>query len=259
VRAEAAALPLLLGLLLSAHGHAIEPEGEPVRSATVSGTAVVGIFSLGVLDESWGGTTCRWCRTNSWDRGVRGALVWSEPRTAATLSDGLLIGVPATSIALGYLVGQRRDPAQGLTDALVVVESAAIATFGTMVVKLAAARQRPYAAYRTGVYPSSTDQNRSFWSGHTSLTFSAAAAVSTIAYRRGSPAAPFLTLGLGLGAVSTGALRIAADKHWFSDVVAGAVFGTVVGIVVPCLELRADSGSSKLAVTPMPLGIAGVF
>ncbi len=230
-----------------------------MRSATVGGTAVVGILSLGALDENWGGRTCRWCRTNTWDREVRQALIWSEPRTAATISDGLLIGVPATSIALGFLVGRRRDDAQGLTDALVVAESAAVATVGTMVVKLAVARQRPYAAYQTRAYPSSLDQNRSFWSGHTSLTFSAAAAVSTIAIRRDSPAAPWLTLGLGLGAASTGVLRIAADKHWWSDVVVGAVFGTIVGITVPCLELRSGLEPSRLAVTPMPLGVAGVF
>ncbi|HET9554449.1 MAG TPA: hypothetical protein VFP50_15910 [Anaeromyxobacteraceae bacterium] len=42
------------------------------------------------------------------------------------------------------------------------------------------------------------------------------------------------------GAAATGWLRVAADRHWATDVLAGAAAGTTVGLVVPLLVLGPD-------------------
>ena len=58
-------------------------------------------------------------------------------------------------------------------------------------------------------------------------------ASGTVASLRGYRAAPWIwASGLTLAGV-TGYLRIAGDKHYFTDVVTGAVVGSFVGFAVP--------------------------
>ena len=54
--------------------------------------------------------------------------------------------------------------------------------------------------------------------------------------------------------VFTGYLRLAADKHWLTDVLAGAAIGATVGILVPLLfhGRRAESVEvTPVAATPV--------
>jgi len=44
-------------------------------------------------------------------------------------------------------------------------------------------------------------------------------------------------LGIAAG---TSLLRVVADKHWATDVIAGAVIGATVGAVVSAVHLRGD-------------------
>ena len=54
---------------------------------------------------------------------------------------------------------------------------------------------------------------------------------------------------VGPHGVATGALRMAADMHWFTDVTAGALIGTGLGVAVPLiLHPRRDAPASVLAV-----------
>ncbi len=67
-----------------------------------------------------------------------------------------------------------------------------------------------------------------------------ATSAGEVARRRGSPVAPLIYATGYAIAISTGYLRIAADKHYFTDVAVGAAVGTAVGFAVPALhgELR---------------------
>jgi membrane-associated phospholipid phosphatase len=68
---------------------------------------------------------------------------------------------------------------------------------------------------------------------------------------RGYESAPWI-LGLGLaGAATTGYLRVAADAHWATDVLAGAAFGAAVGVAVPLLHRVPD-----VRLVPAPGGVA---
>jgi membrane-associated phospholipid phosphatase len=48
-------------------------------------------------------------------------------------------------------------------------------------------------------------------------------------------------------------LRIAADAHWLTDVLTGAVVGSAFGVGVPVLEKRLVLG---VRIAPAPGGIA---
>jgi len=84
----------------------------------------------------------------------------------------------------------------------------------------------------------SRDANLSFPSGHTALGFSLATAAGTVATLRGYRHAPYVW-GAGMAvAAFTGYLRLAADKHYASDVLVGALVGSLVGWAVPYLLHR---------------------
>jgi membrane-associated phospholipid phosphatase len=67
-------------------------------------------------------------------------------------------------------------------------------------------------------------------------------------------------------AVATGYLRIAADKHYASDVLVGATFGALFGAGVPLLLHRPGQGtpgsfarSTSIAVGPNAIALSGGF
>jgi membrane-associated phospholipid phosphatase len=98
-------------------------------------------------------------------------------------------------------------------------------------------RARPprYTA-NAAAYPEA-DQGLSFPSGHSSTAFAAAAAYTSMLSRRRQVGAhvPEVVLMFG-AATATAVLRVAAHKHFPTDVVAGAVLGTAVGWVIPQLH-----------------------
>lgn len=67
--------------------------------------------------------------------------------------------------------------------------------------------------------------NRSFPSGHSSRAFAAAASI----YNRRGPGEGIPAMAL---ASFVGAARVAADKHYWYDVVAGAAIGTASGLIL---------------------------
>jgi len=72
--------------------------------------------------------------------------------------------------------------------------------------------------------------------------------MGTVASMRGYASEPlFWSVGMGLAAF-VGYLRIAADKHYFTDVLVGALVGTVSGIVVPRL-LHPSAETTRAAAT----------
>ena len=56
-------------------------------------------------------------------------------------------------------------------------------------------------------------------------------------------------------ATATAVLRLAADKHWATDVLTGLVLGAAVGVGVPLL-LHGKEGGPRVQLAPMPGGLA---
>ena len=107
----------------------------------------------------------------------------------------------------------------------------------TEVLKLAVHRERPNG-----------EDNKSFPSGHTSNAFAlASVAGAHYGWKIGVPS--YLLAGL------MGVSRIHEDKHWLSDVVAGAALGTIVGRTVVRLNSRplerVASRGATVSVSPI--------
>ncbi len=221
------------------------------RDPAISGGVTVSAFALSFAIEAAkpyiAPPRCVWCdrgpdgesTLNSVDRGVRSSLVWKEPKVAARISDviGLMLAPGASYGVLALVGGEAGAGVAFPVDGLVVTEASALAVAATQVIKVAAGRTRPFAHARDldepVPKPLSPDEHLSFPSGHTSLAMSVATASGTVATMRGYPGAPIVwATGLPL-ALLTGYLRIGADKHYFTDVVAGALLGAAFGVLVP--------------------------
>ena len=205
---------------------------------------------------------CRWCYRaedgkdllNPYDGWLRKRLVWKSTDTAATVSSVLGFFVePATMFGL-TAVSEANDRAIGRfpVDALLITEATVLAGDLNQIAKFAFARERPFVHYLPrapdvirALTDSPSDDNLSFFSGHTTLAFAVATSAGMINTLRGYRLAP-LVWGAGMTmAVSVGYLRIAADKHYFSDVMTGAVVGSIIGVGVPLLFHSASSSSSS--------------
>jgi len=219
-----------------------------------------------VLKDDLAPDRCRWCDDNALDRGVRDAVVWRRTGLAARTSDVLGFAItPALELSLVVVAGRRDGPARAwLADSLAVVESAIAAGLANQTTKFLVGRARPYAWADPGSPAAADpDANLSFYSGHTTLGFSLAASAGTVAQLRGYRWAPWIW-GAGVAlAATTGYLRMAADRHWLTDVVTGAVIGTGIGIAVPRLahpHLGPRGGVGvEVVIGPGQVGVAGVF
>lgn len=179
------------------------------------------------------------------DRGVLG----NYSPGAALASDVLLISLVSGALTVGLLdVASSADRAGGdqwPRDTAVAAQSLAITLAVTQALKYLVRRPRPLA-YNPAVPLSvrtSRDASLSFISGHTSMAFASAAVITQTYWRRNphNPAGQGVVLGLSLAAAATTAyLRVRAGKHFWTDVVTGALLGTAVGLLVPLAHARGD-------------------
>lgn len=203
---------------------------------------------------------CRFCDPNRFDRWGRTGLRWADPGRAALASDVLANGLLPVS-ALGWTAlmawgdGGARQAGE---DLLAVTEAVLLSVVANELVKGAAGRIRP-AAWSEGRV-TGTGSNRSFYSGHTALAFSLASATGTVATIRGYRRAPWVwAIGMSLAA-GVAWLRVGADAHWITDVVAGAAAGGAIGFAVPATLHRPRQGRPpSVRLLPAPGGFALLF
>jgi membrane-associated phospholipid phosphatase len=230
---------------------------------TVTGVGAAAWVTSEILKSKIAPATCRWCSPTGIDDGVARALRWDNRKTAATISDVGLFGVaPLAAFGGSALLVYTNGGTLGEwgTDALVILESLVVAADLTQIVKFSVGRERPILEYGpvTAEDRANRDNNLSFFSGHASSTFSLAVSSGMVATLKGYRAAPFVwATGLTIAA-TTGYLRIAADKHYLSDVMLGAIVGSAVGFVVPWLHRpSADEAGPRLSgmtAGPLPSG-----
>jgi membrane-associated phospholipid phosphatase len=223
----------------------------------IDGTITGVSLALWVLPElfknSLAPAEARWVTPPGIDVSVRTALVWPDPTPAALTSDILVAVVP---LGLGLWDFLEANAAGGIRtaaeDLLIITEAIAVAGAVTTVVRYTTARIRPDAYYGNGT--GGPEDHLSFWSGHTTTAFSAAAAAGYVAQVRGYPSWPWV---YAVGFTAAGAVsyfRVAGDRHWMTDVVVGAAMGTGIGFLVPWLH-RANPGLG-LRVVPQSQGLA---
>lgn len=227
-----------------------------------------------LLKERLAPAACVVCNPdlNGLDAGIHDAMTgWALPRrTADTASNVWAFAVlPIASIG-GALAatGPSASDGAGLRAAVIVLESTALSAASVQAVKFFVARARPFAHYNHGddtkTYSlTDRDSHLSFPSGHTALATSLGVSLAMTAQLQDSRAAPWLWGAAAAMSLSTGALRIIAEKHYFTDVAAGALLGAASGVVVPLLHRRGSalgpSGSAfpgQVSVTPSVVSIA---
>ncbi len=258
----AATVALCAVLTLGARTAAADPPGElrhdlrvDIPVTVVATGAALGLnLAAGSLTSS-----CRWCASNGLDDAVRSALVRRDPEPARAISDGFVVAAPLVSVGLGALAAADEGRSGDIAlNSLLIAEATSVAMALNGVAKVTFARERPYvhalSAGEKGAAPNPADHNVSFFSGHTAFTFALATSAGTIAQLRGYRLAPVIwAIGLPLAA-ATGYLRIAADRHYFSDVVGGMIVGSLAGIGIPLLFHRPASERVQLGGTPVPGG-----
>jgi membrane-associated phospholipid phosphatase len=231
---------------------------EPSTAAALGAGALALWGASAVEREADPVTRCRWCEPGRLDRWAREQLRWRSGG-AGRASDRLFLSVPlGSAAAVGWLAARDGHLREAAEDVLLVAAAIAIADPLTTGVKHATGRLRP-GAWAAGA-PRVEGDLHSFFSGHTSRVFAAAAAASQVTRLRGRGGSRWIAaLGLGAAAV-TGWLRVAADQHWATDVLAGAAAGAAVGWAVPTFALRPPGTRGPVTtLAPAPGGIAILF
>lgn len=225
------------------------------RALVVAGALAVYVTSETVAKDALVPAHCRWCATDGLDDAVHGALAWDHPRRASILSDATAFGLVPVSTA-GLLIAA---PASVVSDDLLALAEVAVySQIAIQITKLTFGRQRPYAHYADAARLHTNDDNLSFASGHSALTFSLAVAAGTIAHRRGDRLEPVVwATGLTLAA-TTAYLRMAAEQHYLTDVLGGAAIGTAAGLVLPRV-LGGLPHDLQVAPTARGVALAGTF
>jgi membrane-associated phospholipid phosphatase len=157
------------------------------------------------------------------------------------------------------------------TDLVVLAQALALNALVTEVLKASIGRPRPYAY----LDPDEVDPDRreeliraqerhdadwSFPSGHTSAAFTASTAGATLLtldLLGRSPWAIGLAWAGGTAvAVTTGAMRVLAGRHFPSDVVTSALLGAAVGAAVPLAHWRPTRGGDRASRSSRTAGRA---
>lgn len=204
--------------------------------AITLGAATLYLASETFLELDLKPTDCRWCDPTALDVAVRDRLLWDDPARAGTLSNvtGFVV-VPALSLGL-VAVGsyEHTGKVRIVEDLVPVLETVAVSQLFVQGIKYAAARARPFVHY---VGARDEDDNVSFLSGHSALAFAVVTSAGVVAHRRGYASEPYIwAIGMPLAA-ATAYLRIGADKHYFTDVTAGAALGVAAGLIIPKLAM----------------------
>jgi membrane-associated phospholipid phosphatase len=257
------------------------------RDGVITGTAAaLWVSSETLFKDDLAPAQCRWCdrapdgtdtlnRLDRWGRGLAGETEQSRKR-ADTWSNILGFAVvPASILGVQFAVGRGSGMPERFfaEDATIIIQSAVLASVANQTVKFIVGRERPFVHQlpedQKGLTAHPSDNNLSFYSGHTNLMFSMVVSAGTVAAMRGYEHQGWIwAVGLPL-ATSVGLLRMGADKHYLTDVVTGAVLGSAFGVAVPLLlhkRTGATTGPDRPGtVRMMPMagahmaGISGTF
>lgn len=243
--------------------------------------AALWIGSEALFKERLAPEPCRWCSQNpdgtnglngldNWGRGLAGNTAQQRKRadTWSNVVDFMVLpaSVLGTQYALAHGSGAPRSVF--FQDAGIIIQTAVLSSVLNQSAKFIAGRERPFVhVLPTDQKPLTEqpdDNNLSFYSGHTNLAFALVVSAGTVAELRGYSHRGWIwAVGLPL-ATSVGLLRMAADKHYLTDVATGALLGSAFGVAVPLLlHGRVDEtpGAFSLHVTGGPRGavISGTF
>ncbi len=247
-------------------GHKTPYEANEALELGLSGASIAAsaLIPKLFLEEDLTAPACGGCdidSINPLDRPVTGY----DSAAARLISDVGLVGLITLPLALSFADAAMTEGGDGLdgflTDATILTETFAVQFALVQIIKYTVERPRPFT-YNPDVpleRKLDYDSTLSFFSGHSSTAFSMAVAYA-ITYQERHPdeASRFVvwTGALGLAAL-TSSMRIAGGKHFWTDVLTGALVGTSVGVIIPVLHLSGDgpppAATAKPSLTPIML------
>lgn len=168
-----------------------------------------------------------------------------------------------SSIGLGAAIGfavidpflsAKRDGWDAfLVDAVLYAETVSLTETLTDITKIAVRRPRPIdyvncpAGTTSVACTENTDLQLSFVSGHASTVGAIGATATYLAFQRSGrkAARPWITLGTSVALTTFVSIeRVRAGEHFPTDVLAGAVAGAMVGVLVPHLHRHVQEAPS---------------
>jgi len=217
------------------------------------------------------------------DDAVRDALRADTSQTRYQFRDASDVGLSlmatwpffADSLMSAWWYRGSRDVAEQM--ALVNLQTLAISGAVQGITNVLVSRERPYGSEcGTAALPSAAvdcegpTHYRSFFSGHAAFSFTSAALICMDHAKHHLLGEPWDTLSCAGGyavAASTATFRVVADVHYATDVLSGAVVGTLIGYGVPLLHYShvdlgtVRAGSLHMQVVPSGLGagVVGTF
>lgn len=202
----------------------------------------------------------------------RGAVTQTIDPNAALYSNVALYSTLGFAVLDSILSGFRDGGDSLLVDATMYAESISLAEMITDITKIAVRRPRPidYVNCPQGISntscSSNTDLQLSFFSGHAAITATIGATATYLAFERAphSPR-PWITLGASIAMTTFVSYeRVRSGNHFPTDVIAGAMAGAAIGVLVPHLHRHADEAPKVwIGGAPAPGGgsvsLGGVF
>ncbi len=189
-----------------------------------------------------------------------------DPHADTLSSVGLGLAI-AFAVADPFLSASRDGWDAAFVDGIMYAETLSLTLALTDITKVAVRRPRPIAyaeqaaldAQYGGASKSpsitDTDSTLSFFSGHAAITGSVTATATYLAFQR-SPHSPRPWITLAVGTLLTafvGVERVRAGAHFPTDVIAGALGGAVVGVLVPHFHRhQAEGPSLVVGFAPTP-------
>jgi membrane-associated phospholipid phosphatase len=155
----------------------------------------------------------------------------------AEISDYML----ALNMTLPFVLMADKDVGgEPLKYGLIYLETVAITASVTGLVKNIATRTRPFVYGKNAdlKMKMEKDARLSYFSGHSSWSFASAVFISSL-YAKLNPNSEYQSYVWGSTlalAATTATLRVVAGKHYFTDVLTGAVVGGFIGWFIPYLH-----------------------
>jgi len=207
------------------------------------------------------------------DRGAVSQTVDSHARLYSNLG---IIAAGAFAAIDPVLSGFReKNVHSGIVDAVIYAEAISVTWGVTNLVKMAVRRPRPQAYIDAETHKgdptysnSDTDSSLSFFSGHAAITATISSTATYLAFLRSPQSArPWITLGVGTALTTFVSVeRVRGGAHFPTDVMAGAIAGAGIGVLVTHLHRTEDPAKRRVWVAVSPeranggtLDLGGIF